>query len=138
MSDKALKYTELTDEIGAELRRIRTEKKLTLMEVASALCENGRQLSNVHLSRIETGQRRIDDDLLRVLCDYYQTDPGELVIGACRSHISRILSLHPSSQPASDSLAATIESVLTGMNETGQNESARLLQYFSQIESFRK
>ena len=64
MSDKALKYTEITDELGAELRRLRLERKLTLVQVASALNSENHQLSNVHLSRIETGQRRIDDDLL--------------------------------------------------------------------------
>lgn len=137
MSDKALKYTEITDELGAELRRLRLERKLTLVQVASALNSENHQLSNVHLSRIETGQRRIDDDLLELLCGFYKVDARTIAIRASNAHIDRIL-LSMGEPPAEDSAAQKIESAAQEMNETGQELLARLGEYLSKVTDLKK
>jgi len=137
MSDKALKYTEITDELGAELRRLRLERKLTLVQVASALNSENHQLSNVHLSRIETGQRRIDDDLLELLCGFYEVDARTIAIRASNAHINRIL-LSMGEPPAEDSAAQKIESAAQEMNETGQELLARLGEYLSKVTDLKK
>lgn len=137
MSDKALKYTEITDELGAELRRLRLERNLTLVQVASALNSKMHQLSNVHLSRIETGQRRIDDDLLDLLCGFYEVDARTIAIRASKAHINRIL-LSMGEIPAEESAAQKIESVTQEMNETGQELLARLGNYLSKVTDLKK
>ena len=137
MSDKALKYTEITDELGAELRRLRLERNLTLVQVASALNSKMHQLSNVHLSRIETGQRRIDDDLLDLLCGFYEVDARTIAIRASKAHINRIL-LSMGEIPAEESAAQKIESAAQEMNETGQELLARLGNYLSKVTDLKK
>ena len=137
MSDKALKYTEITDELGAELRRLRLERNLTLVQVASALNSKMHQLSNVHLSRIETGQRRIDDDLLELLCGFYEVDARTIAIRASKAHINRIL-LSMGEPPAEESTAQKIESAAQEMNETGQELLARLGNYLSKVTDLKK
>ena len=137
MSDKALKYTEITDELGAELRRLRLERNLTLVQVASALNSKMHQLSNVHLSRIETGQRRIDDDLLDLLCGFYEVDARTIAIRASKAHINRIL-LSMGEPPAEESTAQKIESAAQEMNETGQELLARLGNYLSKVTDLKK
>ena len=87
MAYKNFKKTEIIDELGIELRKIRNMKSLTLAQVSNALKETGTQVSAIMLGRIETGQRRIDDDLFHALCDYYRTAPDELTIKACQAHI---------------------------------------------------
>ena len=63
MAYKNFRKTEIIDELGAELRKVRNQKELTLAQVAAGLGELGTQISSIMLGRIETGQRRIDDDL---------------------------------------------------------------------------
>lgn len=90
MAYKTFKKTEIIDELGTELRKNRNLKGLTLIQVADALTLKGIHISSIMLGRIETGQRRIDDTLLHALCDYYQIDPNEIIIKACKNHISSI------------------------------------------------
>ena len=133
MSDKALKYTEITDELGAELRRLRLERNLTLVQVASALNSENHQLSNVHLSRIETGQRRIDDDLLELLCGFYKVDARTIAIRASKAHIDRIL-MSMGEPPAEESAAQKIESAAPNMSKAGKQLAAQLLKYIEETE----
>ena len=61
MPYKNFTKTEIIDELGAELRKARNSKGLTLTQVAGALEKRGTHVSSIMLGRIETGQRRIDD-----------------------------------------------------------------------------
>lgn len=90
MAYKNFKLTEFIEEIGAELRSVRTIKKLTINAVVNDLSSPTLQLSNTMLGRIETGERRIDDDLFIALCDYYSVDPYALIVRAAQNHISSI------------------------------------------------
>ena len=136
MSDKPVKYTEITDELGAELRRLRIVRNLTLLQVSDALNAQNHHISNVHLSRIETGQRRIDDDLLNLLCGFYEVDARTVAIRASNEHVRRILSLDDT--PAEESAARKIESAAQEMNKTGQDLLARLSEYLSMVEPLKK
>ena len=137
MSDKALKYTEITDELGAELRKLRLERNLTLVQVAEVLNAQDHQISNVHLSRIETGQRRIDDGLLELLCGFYEVDARTIAIRASKAHISRLQSSMGDTS-SEDSAAHKIESAAQEMNETGQELLARLGEYLSKVTDLKK
>lgn len=90
MAYKNFKKTEIIDELGIELRRVRNEHALTLAQVAGALEKGGTPISSIMLGRIETGQRRIDDDLFHALCDYYDADPNEITVKACQAHITSL------------------------------------------------
>ena len=90
MPYKNFKKTEIIDELGIELRKVRNAREMTLFQVAEALEAKGTHVSNIMLGRIETGQRRIDDDLFLALCDHYDTDPDELTIKACQAHIKNL------------------------------------------------
>ena len=65
MPYKNFTKTEIIDELGAELRKARNSKGLTLTQVAGALEKRGTHVSSIMLGRIETGQRRIDTALPR-------------------------------------------------------------------------
>lgn len=90
MAYKNFKKTEIIDELGNELRKVRNAKELTLAQVADALEKTGTHISSIMLGRIETGQRRIDDDLFHALCNYYHVDSNEITIKACQSHIASL------------------------------------------------
>ena len=90
MPYKNFTKTEIIDELGAELRKARNSKGLTLTQVAGALEKRGTHVSSIMLGRIETGQRRIDDELFHALCAYYDTNPDEMVIKACQAHIAAL------------------------------------------------
>ena len=91
MAYKNFKATEIIEEIGAELRKIRTDNNQTISHVAIKLAEKGFQISNTLLGRIENGERRIDDDTLNAICNYYKVDPSSVIIAASKEHIRRYL-----------------------------------------------
>ena len=134
MSDKPVKYTEITDELGAELRRLRIERNLTLLQVSDALNAQNHQVSNVHLSRIETGQRRIDDDLLEILCSFYQTDARTVAIRASEIHIKKLTPVSPDTADSASSLASQIESSASRLSIAGKKLAAQLLDYLAKKE----
>ena len=138
MSDKPLKYTEITDELGAELRRIRTGRNLTLLQVAEALNAQSHQISNVHLSRIETGQRRIDDELLEILCDFYQVDARTVAIRASEVHIEKLQASAPDAADLESSLASQIESATLNLSAAGKQLVIKLLKYIADTENQNK
>lgn len=90
MAYKNFKKTEIIDELGIELRKLRNAKELTLAQVADALEKTGTHISSIMLGRIETGQRRIDDDLFHALCNHYHVNPDEITIKACQAHITAL------------------------------------------------
>lgn len=138
MSDKPMKYTEITDELGAELRRIRTEQNLTLVQVAEALNAQNHQISNVHLSRIETGQRRIDDELLEILCAFYQVDARTVAIRASEVHIEKLQASASDAADPESSLSSQIESATLNLSEAGKQIAIKLLKYINDAENQNK
>ena len=65
MAYKNFRCTEIIEEIGEELRRVRKQKKLTISHVAEQVsAASGLPVSNTLLGRIETGERRIDDEIM--------------------------------------------------------------------------
>ena len=86
MPYKDFKSTEIIDEIGLELRKLRNEKKLSLATVSDAMEQQQIHISGTMLGRMENGERRIDDSLLHALCRLYDADPNALIIRACQTH----------------------------------------------------
>ena len=60
--------TEIIEEIGSELKKARKAKKYTLGDLSQQLSAQGMNLSPALLSRMENGERRIDDDTLEAVC----------------------------------------------------------------------
>ena len=91
MAYKNFRCTEIIEEIGEELRRVRKQKKLTISHVAEQVsAASGLPVSNTLLGRIETGERRIDDEIMEAICAFYGVHSREIVIAAARKHIQRL------------------------------------------------
>ena len=139
MAYKNFKATEIIEEIGAELRKIRTGSNQTISHVAVKLAEKGFHISNTLLGRIENGERRIDDDMLNAICNYYKVDPSSVIIAASKEHIRRL------SERLSDN-AAVSERVETeqlyalyhNLNAEGQKEVTNLMRLMDYMEAFKK
>ena len=139
MAYKNFKATEIIEEIGAELRKIRTDNNQTISHVALELAKKGLHISNTLLGRIENGERRIDDDTLNAICNYYKVDPSSVIIAASKEHIRRL------SERLSDN-AAVSERVETeqlyalyhNLNAEGQKEVTNLMRLMAYMEAFKK
>ena len=139
MAYKNFKATEIIEEIGAELRKIRTGSNQTIRHVAVKLAEKGLHISNTLLGRIENGERRIDDDMLNAICNYYKVDPSSVIIAASKEHIRRL------SERLSDN-AATSEPIETeqlyplyhNLNADGQKEVTNLMRLMAYMDAFKK
>ena len=139
MAYKNFKATEIIEEIGAELRKIRTGSNQTISHVAVKLAEKGFHISNTLLGRIENGERRIDDDMLNAICNYYKVDPSSVIIAASKEHIRRL------SERLSDN-AATSEQIETeqlyalyhNLNADGQKEITNLMRLMAYMDAFKK
>ena len=139
MAYKNFKATEIIEEIGAELRKIRTGNNQTIRHVAVKLAEKGFHISNTLLGRIENGERRIDDDMLNAICNYYKVDPSSVIIAASKEHIRRL------SERLSDN-AATSEPIETeqlyalyhNLNADGQKEVTNLMRLMAYMDAFKK
>ena len=125
MAYKNFKATEIIEEIGAELRKIRTDKNQTISRVALELAKNGLHISNTLLGRIENGERRIDDNTLNDICNYYQVDPSSVIIAASKEHIRRF-SETPNDNSASSAPVGTehVYALYHNLNAEGQKEVA--------------
>lgn len=139
MAYKNYKGTEIIEEIGAELRSIRAEKKLTISHVAAELTGFGLQISNTLLGRIENGERRIDDDTLNAICAFYNVNPASIIISASREHIRRISEL----QTDTDNLSLSAESdylidLYQNLNAEGQREVTNLMRLMAYMDAFKK
>lgn len=67
-------FGDLNHEIAAEIRRRRTEAKLTIAEVADRL-----GIARTTLSYVETGQRRITADYLATFAEFFGCSPHDLL-----------------------------------------------------------
>ena len=139
MAYKNFKATEIIEEIGAELRKIRTESNQTISHVASELANDGLHISNTLLGRIENGERRIDDDTLNAICNYYEIDPSSVIIAASEEHIRR-LSRNPSDNAASSEPDETkqLYALYQNLNAEGQKEIAHLMRMMAYMDAFKK
>lgn len=142
MAYKNFKLTEFIEEIGTELRTIRTAKKLTINNVANNLSSSELSLSATMLGRIETGERRIDDELFLSLCQYYGADPYNLIKRAAQNHIDALKT--PSEQPGESENASAILTpeelyrLYSNINNEGKKEIGTLLRMMAYMNAFKK
>ena len=139
MAYKNFKATEIIEEIGAELRKIRTDNNQTISHVALELAKKGLHISNTLLGRIENGERRIDDDTLNAICNYYKVDPSSVIIAASKEHIRRL------SESLSDNAVASepfeteqLYALYHNLNAEGQKEVTNLMRLMAYMDAFKK
>ena len=128
--------TEIIEEIGSELRKARKAKKYTLGELAQQLSVRGMNLSPALLSRMENGERRIDDDTLEAVCGILEADAAAVVAAAAREHILRVTDrseILEKVQPES-----SVTELYRNLNPEGQREVSRLMRLMAYMETFRK
>lgn len=142
MAYKNFKLTEFIEEIGAELRTVRTDKKLTINTVVQNLSTPELQVSSTMLGRIENGERRIDDDLFVKLCNYYGVDSNKLAIRAAKKHIESLEAVeepdestdHSSKLLTPDELYQLYQNI----NTAGKQEIGTLLRMMAYMKAFQK
>lgn len=138
MAYKNFKATEIIEEIGAELRKIRTGSNQTISHVANKLTENGLHISSTLLSRIETGERRIDDDTLVAICAYYKINPSSVIIAASKEHIRRLSESQPgSAAPSEPANTEHLRALYNNLNAEGQKEIANLMRLMAYMDTFK-
>ena len=67
---------------AVNVRQVRGERRLTLDDVRDRLTELGRPILKTGLSKIETGERRVDVDDLLALALALETTPNRLLLDA--------------------------------------------------------
>ena len=131
--------TEIIEEIGSELKKARKAKKYTLGDLSQKLSGRGMNLSPALLSRMENGERRIDDDTLEALCGILEADSAAVVIAAAREHIRRISEgAEKREDPAADQPESSVTELYRNLNPEGQREVSRLMRLMAYMETFRK
>lgn len=65
--------------VATQVRLLRTEQKMTLVEVAEEMTGYGRPMQPSGISRIEDGTRRVDVDDLMVLARILKVTPHDLM-----------------------------------------------------------
>lgn len=144
MAYKNFKLTEFIEEIGTELRSIRTMKKLTINTVVNDFSSSSLQLSATMLGRIETGERRIDDELFLALCHYYETDPHNLIKRAAQNHIDALIpATDAHDQGDADSTTSPLSPdelyrLYSNINDEGKREVGTLLRMMAYMKAFQK
>jgi transcriptional regulator with XRE-family HTH domain len=63
----------------ANVGRLRQERRMSLRGLSAAFTEAGRPILPIGLSRVETGQRRVDVDDLTVLARIFDVTPADLL-----------------------------------------------------------
>lgn len=137
MAYKNFKKTEIIDELGIELRKARNAKELTLAQVADALEKKGTHVSGIMLGRIETGQRRIDDDLFHALCDYYHVDPDIITVHACQAHIATV-EKESNTISANEDESLWIAEVYRNLPQNRQADIRTMMRIFTYMDKFSK
>lgn len=70
---------EAGDNVRSNVQWLRNERRLTYVEMAQRLAENGRSIPVLGLRRIERGERRVDVDDLVALADLFRVTPAQLL-----------------------------------------------------------
>ncbi|WP_189636550.1 helix-turn-helix domain-containing protein [Rhodococcus sp. MTM3W5.2] len=65
--------------VAENIKRLREERRLTYVELSQTLTELGRPIATLGLSRIESGQRRVDADDLMALASALGVSPNFLL-----------------------------------------------------------
>ena len=155
--------TEIIEEIGSELKKARKAKKYTLGDLSQQLSARGMNLSPALLSRMENGERRIDDDTLEAVCGILEADTAAVVAAAAREHIRRVTETagqgesHVKDLPGSpaaglpeglvtdwseilekDQPESPVTELYRNLNPEGQREVSRLMRLMAYMETFRK
>ena len=155
--------TEIIEEIGSELKKARKAKKYTLGDLSQQLSAQGMNLSPALLSRMENGERRIDDDTLEAVCGILEADTAAVVAAAAREHIRRVTETAGqgeshvkdlSGSPAAglpeglvtdrseilekDQPESSVTELYRNLNPEGQREVSRLMRLMAYMETFRK
>ncbi len=65
--------------VGPQIRQLRTSKKLTQRQLAAKLQVNGYNFNELMILRIEKGQRLVTDVELKILCEFFDVTPNELL-----------------------------------------------------------
>lgn len=139
MAYKNFKATEIVEEIGAELRKIRRERKQTISFVAKELADSGLHISNTLLGRMENGERRIDDEALNAICAFYGVDSALVVINASEEHIRRMsIDMKQNTDTSSEFESRKLLDLYYNLNNEGQNEVARLMRLMAYMEAFKR
>lgn len=135
MAYKNFKSTEIMEEIGAELRKVRLAQSYTISYVASKLTESGLTISNTLLGRVENGERRIDDEALEAICSFYQVNPKTIIIAASKEHIRRL-----SEDDSSSSITQSddLTTLFNNLNPEGQKEVSSLMRLMAYMNAFKK
>lgn len=87
------------------------------------------------LGRIETAERRLDDDLFTALCDHYLVNPDELIIRACKAHINTLSKNLPDSDTKDYS---SLVEQLFGLSIEHQNEIRTMIRLFAYMDKFKE
>ena len=139
--------TEIIEEIGAELRKARKAKKYTLGDLSQQLSGRGMNFSPALLSRMENGERRIDDDTLEAVCGILEADSAAVVAAAAREHIRRVAAAAEQGEAPVTGLSEILEKdqpessvteLYRNLNPEGQREVSRLMRLMAYMETFRK
>lgn len=137
MAYKNFRCTEIIEEIGEELRRIRKQKKQTISYVAERVAAaSGLPVSSTLLGRIETGERRIDDEIMDAICSYYGVLSRDIVIAASRKHIRRLAGTAAADSGPED-IGTTLVSLFENLNEAGQKEVLSLMQLMAYMDAYK-
>lgn len=81
MGTRAVVKGPSSDRVAANVRELRTERRMTLDELAGRLKELGRPILKSGLSKLETGERRVDVDDLMALAMALEVTPNRLLLG---------------------------------------------------------
>ena len=137
MAYKNFRCTEIIEEIGEELRRVRKQKKLTISHVAEQVsAASGLPVSNTLLGRIETGERRIDDEIMEAICAFYGVHSREIVIAAARKHIQR-LSGETAGDEEQENRGTSLIALFENLNKTGQKEVLSLMRLMAYMDAYK-
>ncbi len=136
MAYKNFTKTEIIDEIGMELRKVRNKKGETLSYVADILNQKGFHLSTTMLGRIETAERRLDDDLFAALCSHYEVNPDELIIKACNTHIDALSKNLSETTKSLDYVSLADQ--FAELSEQHQQEVRTMIRLFSYMDKFKE
>ena len=128
--------TEIIEEIGSELKKARKATKYTLGDLSQQLSARGMNLSPALLSRMENGERRIDDDTLEAVCGILEVDAAAVVAAAAREHIRRVTD--QSGILEKDQPESSVTELYRNLNPEGQREVSRLMRLMAYMETFRK
>lgn len=75
----------LAERVAQNLVRLRTQRRLTYVEISARLAAAGRPIHRLGIQQVELGKRRIDiDDLAAFAAVFGLADPWALTVEVCK------------------------------------------------------